>query len=302
MGGISWSSYWATLISATVENAAPTHVVLTFPTAKTELGASDFTIAGFTISSASWAGAVLTLALSYPVTYYSGNLTITFVATGETAVVTNNVAIANTVGWYVAGDGSSTYVTKDVNDLVSVWKDLSGSNHPLNQANVTLQPKWESDGILFDGVDNCLASGSFTYNQPQFYYIVLNQLTNVTGDGVIAQANFGQNGLIQQRGSDTIRQYTGMGGGGAYTAPTGSFFILRALFNATSSYMIINNGSQLTASLGNVAMDGLSLANYNGSCSNIKVREFIARNAADDAATQTAIYNYLATKYGMTPI
>ena len=93
----SFSSYWATLISATVENAAPTHVVLTFPTAQTSLGATDFTIAGFTISSASWTGAVLTLVLLYPVTVYSGNLTITFVKTGGTAVVTNNVAMANTV-------------------------------------------------------------------------------------------------------------------------------------------------------------------------------------------------------------
>jgi len=90
-GGRSWSSFWETLISATVENAAPTHVVLTFPTAKTELGASDFTIAGFTIDSASWTGSVLTLVLSSAVTIFNGNLTITFVTTGQTATVTNNV-------------------------------------------------------------------------------------------------------------------------------------------------------------------------------------------------------------------
>lgn len=90
-GGGSWQTYWNTLISATVENAAPTNVVLTFPSARTSLGASDFTIAGFTISSASWAGTVLTLVLTEAV-IYNDTLIVTFVTTGQTANVTNNVA------------------------------------------------------------------------------------------------------------------------------------------------------------------------------------------------------------------
>jgi hypothetical protein len=121
-GGISWSSYWATLISATVENAAPTHVVLTFPTAQTSLGATDFTIAGFTISSASWTGAVLTLVLSEAVLVFDGSLTITFITTGQTATVTNNVADdGNTVAWFDSQD--LTTITKDESDKVSLWKD-----------------------------------------------------------------------------------------------------------------------------------------------------------------------------------
>jgi len=92
LGGnsFSWSSYWATLVSATVENAAPTNVVLTFPSAKTSLVATDFTIAGFTINSVSWTGNVLTLILSTPVVY-NDSLIITFNKTGGTHVVTNNV-------------------------------------------------------------------------------------------------------------------------------------------------------------------------------------------------------------------
>jgi len=86
-----WNAYWAALISATVEDASPTHVVLTFPSAA-DLGATDFTIAGFTIDSASWAGAVLTLVLSETVVY-GDTLTVTFVETGGTAAVTNNVAM-----------------------------------------------------------------------------------------------------------------------------------------------------------------------------------------------------------------
>ena len=118
----SFSSYWATLISATVENAAPTHVVLTFPTAQTSLGATDFTIAGFTIASGSWTGAVLTLVLSEAVMIFDGNLTITFVTTGETATVTNNVDDdGNTAIWLDSQDLTS--ITKDESNRVAAWND-----------------------------------------------------------------------------------------------------------------------------------------------------------------------------------
>jgi hypothetical protein len=93
-GSQSWESYWASLISATVENAATTHVVLTFPSAKTELTDTDFTVTvngvARTVSSASWADAVLTLVLASDVIV--GDVVVaTFVKNGGTTNVTNNV-------------------------------------------------------------------------------------------------------------------------------------------------------------------------------------------------------------------
>lgn len=85
----SWQRYWAGLISATIEDAAPIDVVLTFPTAK-NLIASDFTIAGKTISGAVWVGSVLTLTVSVAFVY-GDNPVVTFVKTGGTANVTNNI-------------------------------------------------------------------------------------------------------------------------------------------------------------------------------------------------------------------
>lgn len=98
-GGQSWSSYWTTLISATVEDAAPTNVVLTFSKANTSLVASDFTIAGFTISSLSRdvTNKILTLTLTVEV-ISDDALVITFGKTGQTSNVTNNVVV-----WYLAG-------------------------------------------------------------------------------------------------------------------------------------------------------------------------------------------------------
>jgi len=92
-GGISWSSYWATLISATVENAAPTNVVLTFPSEGTSV-ATDITAtvngAARVVSLASWTGGVWTVVLASAVA--DGDIIIvTFAPSGGAATVENNV-------------------------------------------------------------------------------------------------------------------------------------------------------------------------------------------------------------------
>jgi len=303
-GGVSWSSYWATLISATVETAAPTHVVLTFPEAKTELKASDFTIAGFTVSSASWTGSVLTLVLSYAVTYYSGNLTITFVPTGETATVTNNVAIANTVGWYVAGDGSSTYVTKDGSDFVSEWKDLSGASHPLLQATGTNQPKWLlNDGIHFDGIDNIMSS-SFVWNQPATYYLVLKivwKINTYISDSTTlnwTQLSMRTSAPIIQAGaSSPLSPNTNFVADGVYA-------ILRLCFNGASSTLQVNNNTVTSWGTGGLAPGGIYIGGtqFAGTYGNITVKEIILRSTDDNTDTEKSIYNYLANKYGFATI
>jgi len=109
--GINWSSYWATLISATVENAAPTHVVLTFAEGKPELLATDLTCTvngvARTISSASWTGAVWTAVLASAV-QYGDVVVVTFVKSGGTAAVTNNVL---TYSLLLTSTGNGTGVT-----------------------------------------------------------------------------------------------------------------------------------------------------------------------------------------------
>ena len=123
----SWGSYWTTLISATVENAAPTHVVLTFPTAKTSLGASDFTCTvngvARTVNSASWAGAVLTLVLASACVY--GDIAVvTFVKTGGTTSVTNNIVAEAELTTYITGlvTPLSSAIKKKINDFIKTLK------------------------------------------------------------------------------------------------------------------------------------------------------------------------------------
>ena len=127
----SWSSYWAQLISATVEDAAPTEVVLTFPSAKPALVASDFTIAGFTVDSASWNDAVLTLVLSTAVAY-GDSIVVTFTkGTGLTTTATNNVSAEAELTTYITGlttPLSSAQKIKTNNFIRSIKSGMSITN------------------------------------------------------------------------------------------------------------------------------------------------------------------------------
>ena len=103
--GTSWSTYWTSLISAIVENAAPTNIVLTFPISNS-LVASDFTVKVNGVNrvgnSASWTGAVITLVLASAVSY-ADVVIVTFVKSGGTANVTNNVAATTELTTYITG-------------------------------------------------------------------------------------------------------------------------------------------------------------------------------------------------------
>lgn len=83
--------FWMTLISATIEDANPTDVILTFPS-PAALNEDDFTITGFSIASSSWNGAVLTLVLTEAVTAPDGDLEIYFVDAPDPATIVNNTS------------------------------------------------------------------------------------------------------------------------------------------------------------------------------------------------------------------
>jgi hypothetical protein len=131
-GGFQWSDFWATLISATIEDADATKVILTFSNANTDLIASDFSIVGKTISSLTRDGTnkVLTLTLSTPVEY--GNVLTVVLNKGVilSTIVTNNItyitALNNAFG---AASVISHFPTAEVsgNDLVDTKNSYNGS-------------------------------------------------------------------------------------------------------------------------------------------------------------------------------
>jgi hypothetical protein len=172
-GSGSLSSYWNTLISATVEDAAPTHVVLTFPQAKT-FSASDFTIAGFTVLSGSWAGSVYTLVLSTSVVY-GNSLTVVWKGTNSHAV-TNNVLWTpqylgtKLLGWFREIDeaaGQQPNKKTGASDYLTVVSG-SGLNKVYTLPNTTPYKNadtdycwWKTDGSLSTTDGNRLIAYDF---------------------------------------------------------------------------------------------------------------------------------------------
>lgn len=309
-GGASfdWDAYWASLISATVENDAPNNVVLTFPTAQSSLGASDFTIDGFTINSASWAGSVLILVLNEEVMLYDGNLTITFVTTGETATVENNV---NTDSYAIAIYDSQdlTTITKDGSNYVSLWKDKLGSGRDLYQTTGSSQPLWSADGITFDGIDDWMRAQPFTYSQPLQLYTVINPITWKSGSVFFSDASQDHfsnrmNNIIQ------LAMYSGVYVGYLPFTPD-NLIIWRSFANGANSKIQINNNTPIISNGGTRGLQhGIHLGSQNSiaepptvtSFANVLFKEIILRNVTATESQEKRIYNYLANKYGFETI
>ncbi len=301
IGGKSLLSYWATLSSATVETAAPTHVVLTFPAAQTSLGATDFTIAGFTISSASWTGAVLTLVLSTSVLVFDEDLTITFAKTGTTATVTNNVADdGHTVAWYDASDTSTLTKATGTTEAVSRWNDKLGSGHDLIQATGNKQPIWSADGVLGDGSNDSMKTEAFTYEQPEKIYMVLKIFdTNIPSKGLMDGNAVGTGLVYHINNSPTIPNVYAGADLGFNEVITDTLFIMRVLFDGAASKTQNNTLAAKTGNSGTADMGGITLFAWGNDTlwGKAQIIEAIFRDSADDAATEAAIYNYLENKF-----
>jgi hypothetical protein len=136
--GSSSGSSW-TPQSLVVENAQPTKVVMTSTKADTSLVASDFTIAGFTVSSLARdaTNKILTLTLSTAVVY--GDV-LNVVFKGTSYPVTNNIAgIGFITEWTVSGDATARTITLPlVNtrtegalayDCIIDWGDGTATSH-----------------------------------------------------------------------------------------------------------------------------------------------------------------------------
>lgn len=215
--------------------------------------------------------------------------------TAEPAIISDG----NTVGWYDFAIG----ITKDGSNFVSQWQSRIGSNH-LNQSVGTNQPLLTATGVLFDGVDNFMKTGAFTFNQPAHIFLVINQKTWTASDR-ISEGIANNRALIYQIGvSGDISMYAG--GGGISTAiNTGlnTVFILEVQFNGTSSRFRVNKGTWVAAAnVGTGNPGGITLAsNATGTTAfgNIEYKEAIYMGALLSDANSIVVNDYLKKKYAL---
>lgn len=196
----------------------------------------------------------------------------------------------NTVGRYYF-DASVTLVG---DASVSVWADIYGSGNNLVRTAGATQPKWESDGILFDGVDDYIGA-SVAINQPITLYMVYKQIARTQNDVVLLlNSATGEPRIYQGTSDQSIVLTAGEYINNVY-ATVGNYAIISAVINGTNSNFQWNtNAAPGNAGTGNA--NGIRIGTDDFPV-NMKVKELIVRNVADTSANQTLIYNYLATKY-----
>lgn len=307
---IDWSSYWATLISATVETAAPTDVVLTFPTAQTSLTDTDFTVTGFTVASGSWTGNVFTLVLSEDVLIFDGDLSIVFKST-NTGTVTNNVADdGNTVAWYDSSD--LTTITKDANDFVSEWEDKLGSGNDLAQADANRQPKWYSDGrVVFDGIagaglgDALKSAAIAALDQPTSVYLVIKMKRWTDGNQIMDGIADNGGALYMYTSTPNLLAYSGAGGDTALLnddLAIDVWGVVRILFKGATSEIQVDEGITVTGNMGSGSMGGITFGGgasiSAASMANVEFKAAIFRDV-EDANHGLAIMNSLKKKLNL---
>lgn len=180
--GDSWRSYWTKMISAIVENTAPTNVVLTWATGKSSLTASDLscTVNGSAraISSASWASGVWTVVLASAVAYGDAVI-VTFAKTGQTKNITNNVLSYDfTLESTGTGAGVST-IRLNVSSNITLSLDGTAKFYSNSAGTLDESSTWEvASGAIRTYYLKC-PSGTAKLHIPD--------VTKVTGFGTLGQ-------------------------------------------------------------------------------------------------------------------
>lgn len=204
----------------------------------------------------------------------------------------------NTVAWYDYLIG----VTKDGSNLVSKWEDKLGSGHDLLQATGSYQPLWSNTGIQFDGIDDYLKTVPFTFNQPEFVYIVFKQNTHSNLDYVLDGNTVASLAFQQVTPSPDLKVYAGVLSPADSNLTLNTYGIARILANGASSKFQINDNTAWTGDLGANNMGAITLATRGDALANfghICIKEAIFRKVADGSTDETNIYNYLARKYNI---
>lgn len=162
------------------------------------------------------------------------------------------------------------FLTYENNAKVKKWRERSGNGRHLAQSDPAKQPIFITgaiDGkpcVRFDGVNDFLISGAWSYNQPVCVSLVLKRYNNhfkylyssIDAAGV---AMFQGDGAS----NDLVSMYAGAGSGDPNGAiDSGVWYLVTAEYNTTSS-KIYENGTQVgsTGNPGSNNGNGLILGN-----------------------------------------
>lgn len=222
---------------------------------------------------------------------------ITLMSVGTEPVAETNVwEDSNTVAWY---EMDST-VTKDVNDKVTSWADLSGEDNHLLQADTSKSPTYTAGGLVFDGVNDFLKA-TFTLVQPETIYIIA-KVTWDGGVGYVLDGTAGGLSAVRSTSATTLDMYVNWSASSSIAIVDATTYLYTIQLNGSANSGIqLNTGSMDSLSLGVTTIGGFTLgANNSGANSaQITVKAAIIRKVVDSSDDQTAIRNYLNGIYSV---
>lgn len=176
---------------------------------------------------------------------------------------------------------------------MSAWGDQSGNSRNLAQATGTNQPTLQADGsILFDGLDNFMATGAFTLAQPFTVVTLVKQVTWTSLDRIWDGTN---SFAFQLTSSPNIGINAGSSVGSA-TLTLGTWGVVTTIFNGASSVVQLNQGTPATGNAGAGNMSSFALAAVVAGTSRwceAAYKENIVFPSALDAATRYRVIRYL---------
>lgn len=199
-------------------------------------------------------------------------------------------------GFYDVFDES--HRTVDESDRLSELADINDTGHDLLQADTAKMPVLEVDGLLFDGLNDFIKTIETPLAQPIFVFMLVKQIS-WTEQVYIYDGFAGTSTAILQRvASPNVRLYSGaiLNANGPQI---GSWGIIRALFNSTSSKLQINDDAATIGDGGTIAGNGITIGSIGAGTSgfsNIKLGCAVVAKSLLSAQEETDIYDYLTSK------
>lgn len=243
----------------------------------------------------------------------------------------NPAKITSLQAWWDAADAST--ITKDGSNLVSAWTDKSGNSRDLAQATGTNQPTWTASvlngfpAIDFDGTDNYMISTTnlLTGTSGEVWMVVVSDAVSSTLTAFSASDTAGDvNKFEFQPGNATtsrvqLNTYNASTNNAVRATTTtlanGTVYLVRFASSGTAWTVQVNGTDEsLTAVVGSntgdwfgdvAAIDnfvmGCVVDNTNPSGTrffNGRVCEMVITSAALNTHKATAMWGYLAAKWG----
>lgn len=224
-----------------------------------------------------------------------------------TSIPTLALWLKSDAGLYDATSNGSAVTTDGA--AVARWEDQSGNTRHMTQTTADSRPTLQNGAtdtlngrgvILFDGTDDCLKTGLFTFDQPFTVFLVLNQVTWAGNDVILAGAVDETDRILQVNASPNIGLYygnfDGFRNGELLTANWG---LVRAVVNGATSAVAVNGNTAVSGDAGSVGSNGLCLgARPTGAAAaNIKLAEVLVFSGTLTAGQTAQVESYLNSRW-----